>query len=162
MPTHDPQMLKGVLALLLLSVLSEDDGYGYAIVTRLRDAGFADLAEGTVYPALTRLEKAGQLESYLRPSESGPARKYYRTTSAGRLELERRRAAWAELVEAVDRATAAAGTSPTHTSDATSDTGDTSTTTDPPDITDAQKTTGAPITGTPDITRMSDTVSKGA
>lgn len=114
-------MLKGVLSLLLLSVLSGQDGYGYAIVTRLRGAGFVDLAEGTVYPALTRLEKAGHLESYLRASESGPARKYYRTTPAGRLELERRHGAWVDLVAAVDLVTTAAGAS-SHSSDLISDT----------------------------------------
>ncbi len=99
----DAQMLKGVLSLLLLSLLAEEDGYGYAIVIRLRDAGFDDLAEGTVYPALTRLETAGLLESYLVRSSSGPARKYYRATDAGRSELLLRDAAWQDLVSAVDR-----------------------------------------------------------
>ena len=45
MPAHDPQMLKGVLGLLLLSLLSTGDQYGYGIVTQLRRAGFDDLAE---------------------------------------------------------------------------------------------------------------------
>jgi len=53
MSIHDAQMLKGVLALLLLSLLADEDNYGYGIVTALREAGFTDLAEGTVYPALT-------------------------------------------------------------------------------------------------------------
>ena len=100
--TRDPQMLKGVLALLLLQLVSDEDAYGYRIVTRLQDAGFADLSEGTVYPALTRLEAAGHLESYLVRSASGPARKYYRATDGGRAELTRRAAAWRELVTAVD------------------------------------------------------------
>ena len=52
--SHDAQMLKGVLSLLLLSLLGQAEGYGYSIVTRLKAAGFEDLAEGTVYPALTR------------------------------------------------------------------------------------------------------------
>ena len=98
-------MLKGVLALLLLSLLAEQDGYGYAIVTRLRDAGFDDLAEGTVYPALTRLEAAQLLESYLERSSAGPARKYYRTTAAGRAELTARTENWRSLVAAVDTVT---------------------------------------------------------
>lgn len=110
MASHDPQMLKGVLALLLLSVLAEADGYGYGIVTRLRDTGFGDLAEGTVYPALTRLEASGFLESYLLRSEHGPARKYYRTTAAGLRELANRGAAWAELVDAVTAVTASTPT----------------------------------------------------
>ncbi|HET8766857.1 MAG TPA: PadR family transcriptional regulator [Pedococcus sp.] len=105
---HDPQMLKGVLSLLLLSVLREEPGYGYGIVTRLKAAGFEDLAEGTVYPALARLESAGLLQSHLEPSASGPARKYYRTTPAGVAELAARGRAWRSLVAAVDTVTGAA------------------------------------------------------
>lgn len=105
MTAHDPQMLKGVLSLLLLRVLAERESYGYGIVTRLRAAGFTDLAEGTVYPALTRLEAAGLLSSSLRPSDAGPARKYYRTTEAGLVELRQRTAAWRSLVTAVDTIT---------------------------------------------------------
>jgi PadR family transcriptional regulator len=123
--THDPQMLKGVLALLLLKLVGDEDAYGYRIVTRLQDAGFADLSEGTVYPALTRLEAAGHLESYLVRSASGPARKYYRVTDGGRAELSRRAASWRELVTAVDVVT---GRASAHGSTATS-TGSTSTTT---------------------------------
>lgn len=94
-------MLKGVLSLLLLRLLATGDGYGYAIVTRLNAAGFPDLVEGTVYPALTRLESAGYLGSYLQRSDSGPARKYYRLTTAGRAELARAEVAWDELAAAV-------------------------------------------------------------
>lgn len=106
--THDAQMLKGVLALLLLSLLDAEDGYGYSIVTRLKEAGFDDLAEGTVYPALTRLEAGGLLESRLERSASGPARKYYRTTDLGRAELVTRAESWRTLVAAVDVVTAPA------------------------------------------------------
>lgn len=99
----DAQMLKGVLQLLLLRLLTEEEGYGYAIVTRLREAGFEELAEGTVYPALTRLEATGLLESFLVPSSSGPARKYYRATRAGQEELLHRESSWQELVAAVEQ-----------------------------------------------------------
>lgn len=101
MSTHDPQMIKGVLSLLLLHVLLDEDGYGYAVVSRLREAGFPDLAEGTVYPALTRLEAGGLLTSYLQRSSSGPARKYYAISDAGRAELARARASWDQLTTAV-------------------------------------------------------------
>lgn len=94
-------MLKGVLSLLLLSLLADEDGYGYAIVTRLQQAGFDGLAEGTVYPALTRLETAGFLESYLLRSESGPARKYYRVTEPGRADLITRTRSWQQLAHCV-------------------------------------------------------------
>ena len=95
-------MLKGVLSLLLLQLCSARADYGYALVVRLQELGFDDLAEGTVYPALTRLESQGLLESHLVRSTSGPARKYYRTTPAGGLELARARADWLALVGAVD------------------------------------------------------------
>ena len=101
MADHDPQMLKGVLSLLLLHVLSSEEGYGYGVVTRLREAGFTGLAEGTVYPALTRLEGAGLLTSHLQRSTSGPARKYYAISDRGRAELARARASWDQLRTAV-------------------------------------------------------------
>ncbi|WP_040160606.1 PadR family transcriptional regulator [Mobilicoccus massiliensis] len=103
MSSHDPQMLKGVLALLLLHELAREDSYGYSVLAHLQSRGFDDLGEGTVYPALTRLENSGLAESYLRRSETGPARKYYRLTEAGRAELGHRTSSWHALVEAVDR-----------------------------------------------------------
>jgi PadR family transcriptional regulator PadR len=98
---HDPQMLKGALGLLLLQLLSTQEDYGYSIVVRLQDHGFSELSEGTVYPALTRLESQGLLEGRLVRSSSGPARKYYRPTAAGRRELERAGRLWHRLVAAV-------------------------------------------------------------
>lgn len=102
MPHADAQVLKGILSMLLLQVLHDRADYGYAVVVRLRDLGLAGLAEGTVYPALTRLESKGFLESWLEPSNAGPARKYYRPTDAGLAELERATLAWGELRTSVD------------------------------------------------------------
>lgn len=100
---HDPQMLKGVLSLLLLRLVGERDDYGYALVVRLREAGFTELTEGTVYPALTRLESAGLLGSRLVRSASGPARKYYFLTASGQAEAARALDAWTTLTANVDR-----------------------------------------------------------
>ncbi len=55
--THDPQVLKGVLSLLLVRLLAERESYGYEFVQRLREIGVTDIAEGSVYPALSRLER---------------------------------------------------------------------------------------------------------
>ena len=55
------------------------------------------MAEGTVYPALARLEQAKRLDTYLVPSDKWPARKYYRITREGELELDRTREAWKHL-----------------------------------------------------------------
>jgi PadR family transcriptional regulator, regulatory protein PadR len=101
MAAQDAQMLKGVLSLLLLELCTRQEDYGYALVVRLQDSGFPELAEGTVYPALSRLEAQGLLEARLVRSSSGPARKYYTPTAAGAAELTRARQAWNVLVAAV-------------------------------------------------------------
>ncbi|MFP5370645.1 MAG: PadR family transcriptional regulator [Actinomycetes bacterium] len=102
MTGHDPQMLKGVLPLLLLRLVADAEDYGYSLVLRLHELGLADLVEGTVYPALSRLESRGLLGSRLVRSASGPARKYYEITAAGAEELARGVAAWRSLAGTVD------------------------------------------------------------
>ncbi len=93
----DPQVLKGLLTLLLLSLLAKDDDYGYSIGEQLRNAGLDDIAEGTIYPALARLERAGLLKTYYVTSERGPARKYYSLSDDGREELRNRLDSWNQL-----------------------------------------------------------------
>lgn len=100
--SHDPQLLKGVLSMVLLHLLAEQESYGYEVAQRLQAAGFTDVLEGTVYPALTRLEREGRLATRLVPSPSGPARKYYRLTPAGQQTLTAASAAWARHVDAVE------------------------------------------------------------
>jgi PadR family transcriptional regulator PadR len=103
MPTaHDPQLLKGVLSLLLLRLLAERESYGYEVVQRLQELGLSGIAEGTVYPALARLEREGRLEARLVASQSGPARKYYRPTPAGTQALEDGTASWLSLAQVVN------------------------------------------------------------
>jgi PadR family transcriptional regulator len=99
---QDPQMLKGALSLLLLRLCQTREDYGYSIVVRLQRAGFPELTEGSVYPALSRLESRGLLDARLVRSTSGPARKYYRLTASGAAELARAHRAWTALVGAVD------------------------------------------------------------
>jgi PadR family transcriptional regulator, regulatory protein PadR len=101
-PAHDPQLLKGVLSLLLLQLLAERESYGYEVVQRLHDIGLTDVLEGTVYPALTRLEREGRIRSRLVASSAGPARKYYRPTPAGYGALAEGRATWQALTDVVD------------------------------------------------------------
>jgi PadR family transcriptional regulator, regulatory protein PadR len=99
---HDPQMLKGVLPLLLLNLVADSEDYGYSVVLRLHDLGLGELTEGTVYPALSRLEARGLLDSRLVPSSAGPARKYYGITPVGADELARGAAAWQSLATTVN------------------------------------------------------------
>ena len=100
--SHDPQLLKGVLSMVLLHLLAEQESYGYEVAQRLQAAGFADVLEGTVYPALSRLEREGWLATRLVPSPSGPARKYYRLTPDGLAALDAARAAWGRHVASVE------------------------------------------------------------
>jgi PadR family transcriptional regulator PadR len=100
-PNHDPQLLKGVLSLLLLQLLAEQESYGYEVVQRLHEIGLADVLEGTVYPALARLEREGRLSARLVSSNAGPARKYYRPTPAGYEALASGTANWLSLADVV-------------------------------------------------------------
>ena len=102
-PHHDPQLLKGLLSLVLLHLLAEQESYGYEVVSRLRQEGI-DVLEGTVYPALARLEREGRLSSRLVASTSGPARKYYRPTTEGYAELARGARSWRALTQTIGSA----------------------------------------------------------
>ena len=88
------QLLKGVLDLAVLAVVEPEDGYGYDIVRRLRDGGLADVGDASVYGTLRRLYAAGSLTSYVVASESGPHRKYYGLTAAGRAQLKQQKDDW--------------------------------------------------------------------
>ncbi len=105
MTSFDSQLLKGLLTLLLLTLLAEQDDYGYSLVERLRAGGLGEVAEGTVYPALARLERGGLVKTYLVPSDRGPARKYYQLSDAGRSELHAGLEGWQQLVGVVDNFT---------------------------------------------------------
>lgn len=96
--------------MLILALLDRQESYGYEIVTSLEEEGLEDIATGTVYPLLTRLQREGLLTYRLIASESGPARKYYSPTAAGLVHLKQSRAAWATLNVVVDRITAPTAT----------------------------------------------------
>lgn len=98
---RDPQLLKGVLPMLVLRLLGVQESYGWELVTRLRAAGLDDISSGTVYPVLGRLERDGLVSSRLVASTAGPARKYYTPTDAGAQQLARARAAWTDLAAVV-------------------------------------------------------------
>lgn len=100
-PAQDTQLLKGVLPVLLLHLLAERESYGYEVVQRLHAAGLVGVLEGTVYPALSRLEREGRVAARLVASNAGPARKYYRPTAAGYDALENGTGAWLSFVEVV-------------------------------------------------------------
>jgi len=82
--------------LLVLSLLSGEDMYGYQIITELskRSEDVFQMKEGTLYPVLHGLWKDGQVECYEREAAAGRARKYYHLTGKGRRALREERAAW--------------------------------------------------------------------
>ncbi len=78
------QMRKGVLDLCILKALSGREWYGYALVKALVAVPGIGVAEGSIYPLLSRLKKQGLVTTRLEESSEGPARKYYLATAAGR------------------------------------------------------------------------------
>lgn len=100
---RDPQLLKGVLPMLVLALLETGESYGYELVGRLDAAGLAGISTGTVYPVLARLERDGLITSRLVASPSGPARKYYLPTPTGHRALADAGREWADLVAVVHR-----------------------------------------------------------
>lgn len=94
------QLKKGVLELCVLALLSRGDSYAYEIASRLAEG--IDMGEGTIYPLMRRMQSDGLVETYLVESPSGPPRKYYRLTSAGKASFEAQKAAWAHFSGAVE------------------------------------------------------------
>jgi transcriptional regulator len=95
--------LRGHLEFLLLAALAQGEGHGYVLIDRLRarSEGALQLGEGSVYPALHRLERAGFVTSRWEPGSSRRKR-VYRLTAAGRKRLVQERRAWDELVRTVE------------------------------------------------------------
>lgn len=82
------EMLKGTLEGIVLTLLAADPAYGYEITARLRDHGFDEIAEGTIYALLVRVEQKGLVDVEKVPSEKGPPRKVFTLNDVGRRELE--------------------------------------------------------------------------
>ena len=97
------QLLKGTLEGCILAAIRQRPTYGYEIAQTLAASGFGQIAEGTIYPLLPRLEKNGAVRAETRPSPLGPSRKYYSLTQAGEQALADFMASYAELSRAVDR-----------------------------------------------------------
>jgi DNA-binding PadR family transcriptional regulator len=99
-----PDAVRGHVDLLLLSLLDRGPGHGYEVITTLREisGGTLDLPEGSVYPALHRLEDAGLLASDWHPV-GGRRRRVYRLTASGRASLATERRSWHDFVGVVER-----------------------------------------------------------
>lgn len=100
----DPtQVLKGMLDTAVLGALRGRRTYGYDLVRQLREQGFSEIADASVYGTLRRLYRAELLTSEIVESETGPPRKYYSLNRAGAAELARSTKTWEDITATMDR-----------------------------------------------------------
>ena len=97
------EMLKGTLEGIILALLAGRSAYGYEITAWLREQGFDDIAEGTVYALLLRIEKRGLVDVEKVPSEKGPPRKVYSLNAQGQEHLDEFWGNWSFLAEKIER-----------------------------------------------------------
>jgi PadR family transcriptional regulator, regulatory protein PadR len=100
----DKEMMKGSVDLLLLSLIKQRDLYGYEmtkLLKQLSDDQY-EMSEGTLYPALKRLERKKWVESYWSETQAG-RRKYYKMTEEGLKELEKKQADWQRVNQLVHK-----------------------------------------------------------
>ena len=94
---------QGTLDLLILKIVALGPVHGYAIAQRLEQVscGVVQVPEGSLYPALHRLERRDLLESDWKETETGREAKFYRLTGKGRKQLETEAASWQRLIDAI-------------------------------------------------------------
>lgn len=87
----------------VLGILKGQRTYGYDLVRQLRECGFTEVAEASVYGTLRRLYRGGLLTSEIVDSEEGPPRKYYSLNTEGEMELERSAKTWGQIADTMER-----------------------------------------------------------
>lgn len=97
------EMLKGTLEGIVLAILARRSAYGYEITSRLREQGFSDIAEGTIYALLVRVEQRGLVDVEKVPSEKGPPRKVYSLNARGHDALTEFWETWGFLAERLEQ-----------------------------------------------------------
>jgi PadR family transcriptional regulator PadR len=97
-------LVQGTLDLLILKTISLEPKHGWAIAKRIQQVSqeALQIQQGSLYPALHRLEQQGWMKSEWRPTETGRMAKYYALTRAGRQQLEKELAAWTRLSTAIN------------------------------------------------------------
>jgi transcriptional regulator len=103
MATPKSDLPQGTLDLLILKIIALGPVHGYAIAQRLEQVsrGVVQVPEGSLYPALHRLENRGFLAADWKETETGREAKFYRLTGKGRKQLETESASWQRLIEAI-------------------------------------------------------------
>jgi PadR family transcriptional regulator len=97
------EMLKGTLEGIVLAILAARPAYGYEITAWLREQGFTEIVEGTVYALLVRIEQRGLVDVEKVPSEKGPPRKVYSLNASGRDQLDEFWRTWSFLTERLEQ-----------------------------------------------------------
>jgi PadR family transcriptional regulator, regulatory protein PadR len=97
------EMLKGTLEGIVLAFLAGRPAYGYQITAWLREQGFSDIAEGTVYALLIRIEQRHLVDVEKVPSEKGPPRKVYSLNAQGQDYLDEFWRTWSFLTERLEQ-----------------------------------------------------------
>jgi len=97
------EIKRGNITLCILYLLEDEPMYGYQIISELRKRsdGYFDLKEGTIYPALYRLEKEGYVTSQWLQKDDRPPRNYYQITSSGKEHMQETMAEWISMVNAI-------------------------------------------------------------
>jgi len=97
------ELVQGTLPLLILRILAPAPNHGFAIARRIQQVSkdVLRVEEGSLYPALHRLEVQGWIDSEWRLTENNRNAKYYRLTRAGRKQLEREATRWAAIADAI-------------------------------------------------------------
>jgi PadR family transcriptional regulator, regulatory protein PadR len=100
----DSRLLTGAVDMLVLEVLARGDSYGYQIAQSVlaESRGYFEMKEGSLYPALHRLERQKLLKAYWVETAEGRRRKYYRITPRGRAALREKRDEWSQFAAAVN------------------------------------------------------------
>ena len=96
------QLLRGALDMCLLALLAKEPAHGYELVRRVEAAGFDAVGYGTIYPLLTRMRRLRLVADEAQASPTGPPRKVYALTDAGRARLHAWRRQWTDFVTVVN------------------------------------------------------------
>ena len=97
----DIQLKKGALELCVLALLAHRESYAYEIASQMSDA--IGMGEGTIYPLMRRMQNDGLVDTRLAESNSGPPRKYYRLSAAGRAAFTMQKREWRAFTDAVNQ-----------------------------------------------------------
>jgi len=100
----DSRLLWGMVDMLILDVVARGPTYGYQIAQTVvgQSRGYFELKEGSLYPALHRLERQKLLTAYWQPTDAGRRRKYYKLTPAGRRALKEKKNEWSKFTAGVE------------------------------------------------------------